>query len=258
VPPSAEDFTRGDRANPEVAFTFDGHDEANVAGEILDILRARGARATFFLTGQFIRLFPGLVRRMVDEGHEIANHLDSHPHLTSYARNRRHETLPGVSRAFLLGELGRAEASFRALTGRGMAPYWRAPYGEQNAEIRAWAAGAGYRHVGWTRGAGAAEDLDTRDWVADASSRIYRSRGEIASRILAFGGGGPGGLNGGIVLMHLNTHRRVDRPHEALPDLMKRLQERGYRLIAVSALVAQVEARGAIPRSPAALQARMR
>ncbi|MFI5341613.1 MAG: hypothetical protein ACHQ7N_17460, partial [Candidatus Methylomirabilales bacterium] len=70
-----------------------------------------------------------------------------------------------------------------------------------------WAAGEGYRHIGWTRGAGAAEDLDTRDWVADTSSQIYRSRDEIATRILEFGGGGPGVLNGGIILMHLNTLR---------------------------------------------------
>ena len=233
----AEDFTRGSRSLPEIAFTFDGHGEANVAGEILDIFLAKGVRVTLFLTGQSIRKFPDLVRRMVAEGHEIANHLDTHPHLTTYARNHRHETLPGVTREFLVGELRRAEASFQAVAGRTMAPYWRAPYGEQNSEIRAWAAEAGYRHIGWTRGAGTAEDLDTRDWVADTSSPIYRSREEIATRILDFGGGHPGALSGGIVLMHLNTHRQTDRPHEALPHLLRSLQDQGYHLVTVSELL---------------------
>lgn len=251
-PASAADFARGNRTIPEVAFTFDGHDGANVAGEILDILQARGVRVTVFLGGRFIRLFPDLVRRMVADGHEIANHLDTHPHLTTYARDRRHETLPDMTREIVIGELRRAEVSFRALTGRPMAPYWRSPYGEHNAEIRAWAAGEGYRHIGWTRGTGVAEDLDTRDWVADTSSRIYRSREETAARILAFGGGRPGGLNGGIVLMHLNTGRRVDRPHEGLPDLLKTLQGQGYGLVTVSELIAHAGGRQAGAASRAA------
>ena len=265
VPPaSAEDFARGNRSMPEIAFTFDGHDGANVAGEILDFLQARGARATLFLGGRFIRVFPDLVRRMVADGHEIGNHLDTHPYLTTYAQNRRHETLPGVTREVVLGELRRAEASFRALTGRSMAPYWRAPYGEHNGEIRAWAADGGYRHIGWTRRAGAAEDLDTRDWVADTSSRIYRSREEIVTRILEFGGGRPGALNGGIILMHLNTHRQADRPHEALPHLLKSLHDQGYRLVTVSELLAHATQRHAVvassatPQSSAKVQALIR
>lgn len=265
VPPaSAEDFARGNRSMPEIAFTFDGHDGANVAGEILDFLQARGARATLFLGGRFIRAFPDLVRRMVADGHEIGNHLDTHPHLTTYAQNRRHETLPGVTREVVLGELRRAEASFRALTGRSMAPYWRAPYGEHNGEIRAWAADGGYRHIGWTSMAGAAEDLDTRDWVADTSSRIYRSREEIVTRILEFGRGRPGALNGGIILMHLNSHRRADRPHEALPHLLKSLHDQGYRLVTVSELLVHATQRHAVvasiatPHSSAKVQALIR
>ena len=233
----ADDITRGDLTVREVAFTFDGGDEANVAGEILDILWARRIQTTIFLTGQFIRVYPALVRRMVDEGHEVGNHTDAHPHLTTYEKNHHQQTLPNVTREFLVGQLRRAEESVRRLTGRAMAPYWRAPYGEHNAEIRAWAAEAGYRHISWTRGAGTAEDLDTRDWVADRSSRIYRSREEIATRILEFGRGRPEGLNGGVVLMHLASHRKTDRPHEGLPQLLRTLQGQGYRIVTVSELL---------------------
>jgi peptidoglycan/xylan/chitin deacetylase (PgdA/CDA1 family) len=233
----AEDITRGDLTAREVAFTFDGGADANIAGEILDGLRARNAHATMFLTGQFIRLHPDLVRRMAAEGHEVGNHLDTHPHLTTYERDRRQQTLPGVTREFLVGQLRRTEESFHALTGQPMAPFWRAPFGEHNPEIRGWAAAVGYRHISWTRGAGTAEDLDTRDWVADRSSRIYRSRDEIAARLVAFGRGRPEGLNGGIVLMHLASHRRTDRPHDSLPHILRTLQEQGYRAVTISDLV---------------------
>lgn len=233
----AEDNTRGALTAREIALTFDGGSEANVAGEILDRLRAANVRATMFLTGQFIRIHPGWVRRMVADGHDVANHLDTHPHLTTYATNHRQHTLPTVTREFLIDQLRRTEESFRTLTGKDMAPFWRAPYGEHNREIRAWAAAAGYRHVSWTQGVGTAEDLDTRDWVADRSSRIYRSREEIATRILEFGNGRPEGLSGGIVLMHLNSNRQTDRPHDGLPDLLKALQTQGYRLVTISQLL---------------------
>ena len=239
---ASEDIKRGALSTREIALTFDGGSEANVAGEILDSLRAANVRATMFLTGQFIRIHPDWVRRMVADGHEVANHLDTHPHLTTYATNHRQQTLPTVTREFLIGQLRRTEESFRTLTGRAMAPVWRAPYGEHNREIRAWAAQAGYRHVSWTQGVGTAEDLDTRDWVADRSSRIYRSREEIAARILEFGNGRPEGLNGGIVLMHLNSNRRTDRLHDGLPDLLKALQRQGYRLVTISELLGRSEA----------------
>jgi peptidoglycan/xylan/chitin deacetylase (PgdA/CDA1 family) len=232
-----EDITRGDLTARELAFTFDGGAEANVAGEILDSLRAHNVRATVFLTGQFIRMFPDLVRRMISEGHEVGNHLDTHPHLTTYAENHLQQTLPNVTRDFLVDQLSRAEESFRRLTGQAMAPYWRAPYGEHNPEIRSWAAEAGFRHISWTRGAGTAEDLDTRDWVTDRSSRTYRTREEVRTRILEFGRGRPEALNGGIVLMHLASHRKTDRPHEELPDLLNTLQEHGYRLVTISEMV---------------------
>ena len=233
----AQDFTRGNRWVQEVALTFDGHDLANVAGEILEILKAGDVRATMFLGGQFIRRHPEVVRRMLGDGHEIGNHMDTHPHLTSYAENGRHATRPGVTREAVTTELRRAEASFRALTGGAMVPYWRAPYGEHNAEIRAWAAEAGYRHVGWTRGAGTAEDLDTRDWVADRGSHLYRTRVEVASRLLGFGQKTSEGLNGGIILMHLGSLRTGDRPHEELPHILQSLQAQGYRLVTVSTLM---------------------
>ncbi len=48
------------------------------AHEVLDILAEVGARSTFFVLGWIARKYPGLVRRIVDEGHEVASHTDRH------------------------------------------------------------------------------------------------------------------------------------------------------------------------------------
>ncbi|HEV8661693.1 MAG TPA: polysaccharide deacetylase family protein [Candidatus Methylomirabilis sp.] len=230
------EVSRGLRSRKEVALTFDGGSDANVSSEILDILQARGVRATLFLTGGYIRRFPDLVRRMVAEGHEVANHTDSHRHLTTFARNRRHDTLPGLTREIFQGELRRAEAAFRAVTGQAMRRYWRAPYGEVNRELLRWAAGLGYTHVGWTRGEGN-ETLDTRDWVADRSSRLYASSARIRDRILGFDEEGGDGAAGGIVLMHLASRRRDDPLHRRLDEIIDGLRARGYALVPVSDLL---------------------
>jgi peptidoglycan/xylan/chitin deacetylase (PgdA/CDA1 family) len=227
------DISRGDPHRKEIALTFDGGGWANTASEILQILREKGITSTFFLTGEFIRRYPDLVKQMIAEGHEIANHTYDHPHLTSFARNYRHELLAGVDRRFLWRELRETEEVFFDLTGRKMAPFWRAPYGEQNATLRRWAGELGYRHISWTSDYPGKTNLDSRDWVADPSLKIYCSAQEVRDRILAYGDG----ANGGIVLMHLGTSRAQDRVHERLGEIIEGLRERGYRLIKVSELL---------------------
>lgn len=230
------EVSRGVKSRKEVALTFDGGSDANVSAEILDILQERGVRATLFLTGGYVRRFPALVRRMVEEGHEVANHTDSHPRLTTYARNRRQQTRPDLTREAFQAELRRAEEAFRAATGQAMRRYWRAPYGEVNPELLRWAAELGYVHVGWTRGEGS-ETLDTRDWVADRSSRLYASSARIRDQILGFDEEGADGAAGGIVLMHLASRRRDDPVHRRLPEIIDGLRSRGYALVAVSDLL---------------------
>jgi peptidoglycan/xylan/chitin deacetylase (PgdA/CDA1 family) len=56
------------------ALTFDDGPDPVYTPQVLDILRRRGARATFFLIGGSARAHPGLVRRIRAEGHEVANH----------------------------------------------------------------------------------------------------------------------------------------------------------------------------------------
>ncbi len=231
---------RGRRDLRKVALTFDGGSDPGDTDHILEVLRGRGASATFFLTGEFIRRNPDAVLRIAAASHEIGNHTWSHPHLTTWTRNRRHETLPAVDRATLLRELTATARAFEALAGRPMAPLWRAPYGEVNAQLLRWAGEAGWSHVGWTRDdAGGRHTLDSLDWVADRSARNYLDSAQISARILSFGAGGDG-LSGGIVLMHLST-RREDRGVARLGSLIDALRERGYLLVGVPELARDLE-----------------
>lgn len=234
--PPETNFSRGPTWERKVAVTFDGGAHANASEKILGILKTRGVRATIFLTGQYIARHPDVVRRMIRDGHEIGNHTFSHPRLTTFAYNGRQDTLPGITREFVQGELRQAARLFKNVTGVPISPYWRAPYGEHNPEIRRWAAEIGYLHVGWTRDLAAREDLDSRDWVADPRSPIYYGAEEVRDRILNFGKGSAARANGGIILLHLGTQREQDRVDGELPTIIDGLRIQGYELVLVSDL----------------------
>ncbi len=229
-------ITRGGRERMDIALTFDGGSEATEAREILDELRARSIKTTIFLTGTFIRDYPGLVRQMVRDGHEIGNHTMTHPHLTEFARTFSHTTLAGVTEEFLAEELRTTAEAFIEVTGSRMTPLWRAPYGEINSEIIEWALDEGYIHVGWTADYKKGESLDTLDWVHDRSSRFYRTSSEIKAGVLGFGKGS-NGLRGGIILMHLGTERTDDRASGVLGEMIDGLTEMGYRFVKVTRLI---------------------
>jgi len=203
---------------PRIAITFDGGSSGNGTAQLLDLLRRQHLRATLFLTGGFIRSHAGLVRQALLDGHEVGNHTWSHSHLTTYARNRRQQLLAGVTRPWFRQQLRRTEDLFYRTTGHRMAPMWRAPFGEENRQLRAWAYEMGYLHVRWSSLRGAS--LDSWDWVADEHSRLYENPARMLRRLLKFPR-----LEGGIVLMHLATQRQQP-PWQVLPELLKTLRER--------------------------------
>ncbi len=230
----ARNVNRGDIAVPKIALTFDGGAGNGAAHEILDMLAAKNVKCTMFLTGAFLKANPLIVKRMLDDGHEIANHTWSHPHLTTFERDRHHHTIQGITRESLQNELQSTQDFYENMTKRKMVPYWRAPFGEHNREIRRWAAEIGYTQVGWTIGNG--ETLDTMDWVADTSHTAYRSSQEVFDKITNFGATTGHGLNGGIILMHLDTRRRSDPVHKIIPVLVDSMRAAGYQFVKISQL----------------------
>lgn len=116
--------------------TFDlGIDDGNL-DHILTVLKKYNIRATFFITGIFLKKYPGQVRRLVRDGHTAGNHTMTH---TMYYYTKEH----------LVRELRANEELFREVTGNSMVRIWRSP-GLQHI-YRPWqveaAFAAGYRHI---------------------------------------------------------------------------------------------------------------
>jgi peptidoglycan/xylan/chitin deacetylase (PgdA/CDA1 family) len=233
----ARDFSRGNLTDKKIALTFDGDYLDNITSEILDILKEENIRCTIFLTGRYIRRYSDLVKRMVAEGHEIGNHSWDHPHLTTFEQNHLHQTRPEITSEKVQQELLKTAELFRQVTGKMMAPLWRAPYGEHNAEIRNWAAAVGFRQIGWTVGKDWDDGMDTLDWVANKSATTYHSADEIAEKILSFANNNPYGANGAVILMHLGTQRNDDYPHLKLPFIIQQFKGMGYQLVTISEML---------------------
>ncbi len=221
---------RGNPVQRSVSLTFDGGSLNTGAAEILDILAENNIRTTIFLTGQFVEKYPDLVNRILEDGHEIANHTYNHPHLTQYDSLKKHITAPDVTREFLQQQLRRTDSLFFALTGQKMKPYWRAPFGEINPDIIKWAAEIGYMHIYWSRG------LDTRDWISDPSTIGFQTPSEAYFKIIEKDNA-RSDLNGGIVLMHLGTERETEPMYSMLPGLIRDLKDRNFEIVGISKLL---------------------
>lgn len=104
-------------ARGEVAVTIDDGPDPEVTPEVLDLLDARGARASFFCIGERAVRHPALVREMVARGHSIENHTYHHDHhFATFGPRRIHRELARAQDC--LAQLtGRSPRFFRAVAG---------------------------------------------------------------------------------------------------------------------------------------------
>jgi peptidoglycan/xylan/chitin deacetylase (PgdA/CDA1 family) len=213
-----------------LALTFDAGSTSNGSDSIISILRKQDLRATFFLTGLFIEKFPYVVADLINDGHELANHTYSHPHLTSWEQNRANNRLEYVDRNFIYSQLNKTDSILYANFKRHLKPLWRAPFGEYNDQILTWAAELGYRHIKWSN------QCDTWDWVSDKESPFYRTPNEIYAHLINLLVNEK--LNGAIILMHFGSNRENEFPFEMLTKLIRALKEENYKILTVSQLLA--------------------
>lgn len=82
----------------QIALTFDDGPDRVFTGQVLDILKEKGVKATFFVVGQNITLSPQVLQRIVQEGHVVGSHSFFHPHLEDVSPNRVRLELNGVQR----------------------------------------------------------------------------------------------------------------------------------------------------------------
>ena len=186
---------------PYIAMTFDDGPHGVQTPRLLDMLKQRGLKATFFVLGQCVAEYPDIAKRIVAEGHEIASHSWSHPNL-----------IP-MSESGVRDQLERTHAVVKQSTVVEMKTF-RPPYGNFTARQRSWAHGTyGYKTILW--------DVDTLDW---------QHRNPAKTEAIALAQTRPGS----IVLQHDIHKPTID----AVPATLDGLVAKGFKFVTVSELIA--------------------
>jgi peptidoglycan/xylan/chitin deacetylase (PgdA/CDA1 family) len=191
---------QGDPSRRLVALTFDAGSDRGYAEEILDTLAAEGVVATFGITGRWAEVHPTLVDRMAAEGHQIVNHSYDHRSFTGLSTGSAPLTFDER-----LDQLTRADAAIEAAAGVSSRPWFRPPYGDEDASVRADVAGAGYGYeLLWT--------VDSRGWLGEPAD-------VVTHRCLAAAGPGV------IYLFHVGAE---STDVDALPGIIRGLRSQGF------------------------------
>ncbi len=193
----------------EVALTFDDGPDPEWTPKILDVLKAAKVKAAFFLVGVNAERYPNLVRRIVNEGHEIGNHTYYHPNLAL--------CWPEHIRL----ELNATQLLIQTLTGRATTLF-RPPYAADTQPARLAeltplkiAQDQNYLVV--------LENIDPQDWARPGADVILQRVKQQRH-------------DGNIILLHDAGGDR-SQTLEALPRIIEYLQARNDTIVPLSKLL---------------------
>jgi len=202
-------YHQGTGGPHQVALTFDDGPDPKWTPQVLDILKAYNVKAAFFLVGANAEEYPALVRRIVDEGHEIGNHTYYHPNLAL--------CWPEHIRL----ELNATQLLLETITGRSTTLF-RPPYAADTSPSKIteliplqFAQDLGYLVV--------LENIDPQDWARPGADIILQ-RVKQQRR------------DGSIILLHDAGGDR-QQTVEALPRILDYLKTRGDSIVSLSTLL---------------------
>ena len=186
---------------PYIAMTFDDGSSPGNTTRLLDILKQRNIKVTFFMIGPNVVAHPEIARRALAEGHEIGNHSWTHPQLSKLSDQRVTEEITKTQEAIK--------------NACGFTPtLLRPPYGAITKRQREWIENQfGLNVILWS--------VDPLDWKRPGAS-------VITQRILS------GAQSGAIILSHDIHQQTVD----AMPATLDALLAKGYKFVTVSQLIA--------------------
>jgi len=202
-------YHQGAGGEHQVALTFDDGPDPKWTPQVLDLLKARGVKAAFFLVGVNAEKYPDLVRRIVAEGHEIGNHTYYHPNLAV--------CWPEHIRL----ELNATQLLLETITGRSTTLF-RPPYAADTSPSSL-ADLAPLRIADEMNYLVVLENIDPQDWARPGEDvilqRIKQQRHD-----------------GSIILLHDAGGDR-SQTIAALPRIIDWLQTRGDTIVPLSALI---------------------
>ncbi|MFE5088849.1 bifunctional polysaccharide deacetylase/glycosyltransferase family 2 protein [Streptomyces sp. NPDC056638] len=183
-----------------IVLTFDDGPDPVWTPKVLDELKKHHAHGVFFVTGTMASRYPELVRRMVDEGHEVGLHTFGHPDL-SYRSHSRIDWELSQNQLALAGAAGIRTSLFRP-------PYSSFADAMDN---KSWPV---TRYVGSRGYLTVVNNTDSEDWKRPGVPAII----ERAT---------PKGGRGAVILMHDSGGNR-SQTVAALGEFLPRMQQRGY------------------------------
>lgn len=179
-----------------VALTIDdGYSKGGSFESMIDTLNRRNVKATFFIIGRVMQGRPDLMKKIVSDGHLLANHSYTHGFFTRMPNGQ------------IVHELTYSNDIAKSITGKETKPYFRYPYGSHDGRTDSVVSSLGYRYYGWT-----ADSYDSRGGA---------SVGSITTHSLA------GLRDGSIILIHTQSTPTA----RALDTIISMIQGRGFNLV---------------------------
>ena len=188
-----------------IALTFDDGPNQKVTPRILAALKEYDAKATFFMLANKVEYYPELALQVAYEGHEIANHTNTHVNLNAVKGKRIKQEVQN-SQQRIEKAIGIKPTTFRP------------PYGEYNKTVIKYAKESDQEVILWS--------IDTLDWKSRNAKAIYNVVKQQARP-------------NSIILFH-DIHEPTA---DALPNVLKFLTDQGYEFVTVSELLPLIEAR---------------
>jgi polysaccharide deacetylase family sporulation protein PdaB len=188
-----------ERQDKAVSLSFDAAWGNEDTQNLIDILNKYHIKATFFLVGAWVDKYPLSVKALADNGEDIMNHSNTHPHMTK------------LSLDDMLKEIAACDDKIQAITGK-KPILFRAPYGDYNNTLIEALNSTGRYGIQW--------DVDSLDWKGISADQITQ---RVLSKV----------KSGSIVLFH---NAALHTP-EALPGIIESLQKQGYKIIPISQLI---------------------
>ena len=191
------DKRHGDGDKDKVVYlTFDaGYENGNVE-RILDVLKEESVPGAFFILGNLLQKEPDLVKRMLLEGHTVANHTMHH-----------HDMTRVQSKKEFAEELLSLEQLFLEVTGREMPKYYRPPEGRFSEETMRYAKELGYKTVFWS--------VAYADWDNEKQKTESFAKEKILGNL----------HNGAVILLHPTSATNA----AILRDVIAEIRREGYR-----------------------------
>jgi endoglucanase len=224
---------RGPVDRKALSLAFTGHEFAESTPQILSELKRHKAKASFFLTGDFLRnpAHASLVRRILSEGHYLGPHSDKHLLYCSWDKPFPTQ----VTRAEFAGDLESNIAEIcRFHVNRKGIGYFLPAYEHFNQQIADWTAERGLHLVNYTPGT-----RSNADYTGE-NDKNFVSADAIYQSIISHENQDPHQLNGFILLLHAGAGpSRRDKFVSRFADLLDHLQNEKYHLVRIDKLLAE-------------------